>query len=146
MGDGSQKLIQDLVVGDVLCSLSINGLDKDIDDNWIKYSTDSFEYTKSTATITGLKHGSYRAYYVINFIMGITHEHPVFIKRNGQYMFSQVENLMRGDLLFNHNEEFIPIETIQIINENIDTVSINIEEDDVYFGSGILVHNIEVAK
>ncbi len=121
-------------------------MDKNIDKNWITYSTDSFEYTKSTATITDLRHGSYRAYYVINNIMGITYEHPVFINRNGQYMFSQVKDLMTGDLLFNHNEEFIPIETIQIINENIGTVSINIEEDDVYFGSGILVHNLEEIK
>jgi hypothetical protein len=61
-------------------------------------------------------------------------------------MFSQVKDLMQGDLLFNHSEEFIPIETIQIINEYMPTVSIDIEEDDVYFGSGILVHNIEQIK
>jgi hypothetical protein len=146
MADGTQKLIEDLVVGDVICSLSIGGLDTTDENNWITYSSDSFEYTKSEATIVGLKHGSYRQYYVINFILGITYEHPVFIKRNGQYMFSQVKDLTRGDLLFNHSEEFIPIETIQIINEYMPTVSIDIEEDDVYFGSGILVHNIEQTK
>jgi hypothetical protein len=58
----------------------------------------------------------------------------------------QVKNLIEGDLLLNNNDEFIVIETIDIINKSLNTVSVGIEEDDVYFGNGILVHNVAEGK
>ena len=61
-------------------------------------------------------------------------------------LFSEVKNLIEGDYLLTNNDKFIIIETIDIINENINTVSVEIEEDDVYFGNGILVHNRPAAK
>ena len=146
MADGSYKLIEDLVMGDVLSSLSIEGLDKNIENNWTEFSVDQFLYTRSSARIVGLKYGSYSRYYIINNSVRITHEHPVFIKREMEYKFCQVENLLVGDLLFSNNELWREIETIELINETCQTISINIEDDDVYFGSDILVHNIAEIK
>jgi hypothetical protein len=142
MGDNSTKLIENLEIGDRLMSLSIIGLDKNIEQNWETFTTKNLQYSKSTSIITKLNHGSYSWYYSINNgLLNITYEHPVLIKRNDVVLFSEVKNLIEGDLLLNNNDEFILIETIDIINETLNTVSVEIEEDDVYFGNGILVHN-----
>jgi hypothetical protein len=141
MADGSNKLIEDLVLGDVLSSLSIEGLDKNVENNWVTFSDNKFSFTPSTAVIVNLIHGSYSNYYIINNSIRITYEHPVFIKRDTEYKFCKVRNLLVGDLLFNTDDTWIEIQTIEFINETCQTVGVNIEDDDVYFGSGILVHN-----
>jgi hypothetical protein len=56
-------------------------------------------------------------------------------------MFQMAENVVIGDYLFNSNNEFEIISSIDIIDELIQTININIEENDVYFADGILVHN-----
>ncbi len=141
MADGSNKLIEDLVLGDILSSVSIGGLDKDVEKNWVSFSDNTFSFTPSTARVVTLMHGSYSNYYIINNSIRITYEHPVFINRNNEYKFCKVYNLLVGDLIFNTNESWDIIRTIDFINETCQTVSVNIEDDDVYFGSGILVHN-----
>lgn len=146
MADGSNKLIEDLVLGDVLSSLSIEGLDKNIENNWLEFSADVFSYTHSSARIVNLIHGSYSNYYIINNSIRITYEHPVFIKRDNEYKFCKIHNLLVGDLLFNTDDNWVEIQTIEFINETCQTVGVNIEDDDVYFGSGILVHNAPLAK
>ena len=146
MADGSNKLIEDLVLGDVLSSLSIEGLDKNIENNWLEFSAETFSYTNSSARIVNLIHGSYSNYYIINNSIRITYEHPVFIKRDNEYKFCKVHNLLVGDLLFNTDDTWVEIQTIEFINETCQTVGVNIEDDDVYFGSGILVHNAPLDK
>jgi hypothetical protein len=142
MSDGSTKLIENLEMGDVVMSLSIAGLDKNIEENWEIFATNDLQYTKSTSVVNRLIHGSYSWYYSINNgLLRVTYEHPILVKRNNEVIFLQVKNLIEGDLLLNNNDEFILIETIDIINESLNTVSLGIEEDDVYFGNGILVHN-----
>jgi hypothetical protein len=141
MADGSNKLIEDLVLGDILSSLSIEGLDKDIEKNWVNFSDTKFWFEPSTARVVTLMHGSYSNYYIINKSIRITYEHPVFIKRGNEYKFCKVYNLLVGDYLFNTNDIWVRIRDIEFINETCQTVSVNIEDDDVYFGSGILVHN-----
>jgi hypothetical protein len=148
MGDGFMcKSIENLEIGDVVMSLSITGLDKDIEKNWETFTTNDLQYSKSTSVVTRLNHGSYSWYYSINNgLLKITYEHPVLVKRNNEVSFVQVKNLIEGDLLLNNNDEFIVIETIDIINKSLNTVSVGIEEDDVYFGNGILVHNVAEGK
>jgi hypothetical protein len=142
MSDNSTKLIENLEIGDRLMSLSINGLDKNIEQNWETFTTNNLEYSKSTSIVNKLIKGEYSWYYSINNgLLNITYEHPVLIKRNNGILFSEVKNLIEGDYLLNNNDNFILIETIDIINETLNTVSVGIEEDDVYFGNGILVHN-----
>ena len=42
------------------------------------------------------------------------------------------------------NNEFEIISSIDIIDNVIQTININIEENDVYFGGDILVHNLAI--
>jgi hypothetical protein len=47
-----------------------------------------------------------------------------------------------GDKLFKTNNEFVDIESIEFVNETLETVNFNVESLDVYFAGGYLVHNV----
>jgi hypothetical protein len=142
MGDGTFKKVENLELGEVVKSLSINGLDASIEDNWKEFYTNEFEYEEGLSIITNIFDDSFTQYYVINNNLKLTFEHPVFIKRAEVCMFSQTENLVIGDYIFKETGEFELVSSIDIIDDFVQTININIEENDVYFANGVLVHNL----
>ena len=84
----------------------------------------------------------YENYYLINETLKVTYEHPFFILRDGRYQFKTTVSLVPGDKLFKSNNEFETIESIEFINETLETVNMNVENLDVYFGGGYLMHNV----
>lgn len=146
MGDGTFKKVEDLEIGEIVKSLSIKDLDADIENNWKDFYTADFEYEEGLSIITDIFDDGFTQYYIINDNLKLTFEHPVFIKRAEVYMFTQTENLVIGDYIFKDNGEFELVSSIDIINENVNTININIEENDVYFANGILVHNAAPGK
>jgi hypothetical protein len=146
MGDGTFKKVEDLELGEVVKSLAIAGLDTNIEDNWKEFYTADFEYEEGLSIITNIFDNSFTEYYVINNKLKLTFEHPVFIKRAEVCMFIQTENLVIGDYIFKENGQFELVTSIDIIGDYVQTININIEENDVYFADGILVHNIAPPK
>ena len=146
MGDGTFKKVEDLELGEVVKSLAIAGLDTNIEDNWKEFYTANFEYEEGLSIITNIFDNSFTEYYVINNKLKLTFEHPVFIKRAEVCMFIQTENLVIGDYIFKENGQFELVTSIDIIGDYVQTININIEENDVYFADGILVHNIAPPK
>ena len=142
MGDGTFKKVEDLELGEIVRSLSIKDLDVDIEDNWKEFYTADFEYEEGLSVITNISDSGFREYYIINGNLKLTFEHPVFIKRAEVYMFTQTDGLVIGDYVFKENGEFEIVSSIDIIDEYVQTINIGIEENDVYFANGILVHNI----
>jgi hypothetical protein len=141
MGDGTFKKVEDLEIGEVVRSLSIKDLDVNIEDNWKDFYTADFEYENGLSVITGIDDRGFNEYYIINNNLKLTYEHPVFIKRAEVCMFAQTSGLVLGDYIFKDNGEFEIISSIDIIDEYVQTINIDIEENDVYFANGILVHN-----
>lgn len=141
MGDGTFKKVEDLEIGEVVRSLSIKDLDVNIEDNWKDFYTADFEYENGLSVITGIDDRGFNQYYIINNNLKLTYEHPVFIKRAEVCMFTQTSGLVLGDYIFKDNGEFEIISSIDIIDEYVQTINIDIEENDVYFANGILVHN-----
>jgi hypothetical protein len=141
MYDGSLKNVEDLVIGDIVKSLSINGLNAGNELHWKEFSTNNFEYEEGLSIIYNIYDNSFNQYYVFNNKLKATYEHPIFIKRGNSYIFERAEDITIGDYMFNSNNEFELILSIDIIDETIQTININIEENDVYFADGILVHN-----
>ena len=84
----------------------------------------------------------YDNYYIINDSLKATYEHPFFIIRDGSYYFKTTASLLPGDKLFKTDNEFEEIETIEFVNEPLETVNFNVEDLDVYFGGGYLMHNV----
>jgi hypothetical protein len=146
MGDGTFKKVEDLELGEVVRSLSIKDLDASIEDNWKEFYTADLEYEEGLSVITNISDSTFGEYYVINGNLKLTFEHPVFIKRAEVCMFTQTDGLVIGDYIFKENDEFEIVSSIDIIDEHVQTININIEENDVYFANGILVHNRALPK
>lgn len=146
MGDGTFKKVEDLELGEVVRSLFIKDLDTSIKENWKDFYTSDFEYEEGLSVIEHIQDSGFDEYYVINENLKLTYEHPVFIKRADVYMFTQTSDLTIGDYIFKENNQLEMIYSIDIIDDYVRTININIEENDVYFANGILVHNAAPTK
>lgn len=144
MANGSETNIEDIIVGDELLSMSIPGmpLDFDAEDTWKNWEVDSIDgIEQATATVIKVTTNTYATHYLINGSLRATYEHPFFVLRNGSYQFITAENLILGDMLYNSNNEFEEIETVGLVDEELEVGNLNVESLDVYFGGGYLLHN-----
>ena len=89
MDNGTSKKIQDIVVGDVVKSLSITGLSNE-EDAWKTWSTVEGDFVSSNinTTITEIATEIFPEYYTLTFDVNgeaknlkVTGEHPVLVKR-----------------------------------------------------------------
>ena len=163
MADGSEKNIEDLNVGEWVRAATIPGmpLDFDEEDTWSiwegiphgnppssVWATAYYDIqeinrvTPASASIQEIYFDYYDNYYLINGSLKATYEHPFFILRDGRYHFKTTVSLRLGDKLFKTNNEFEEISSIEFVNEPLETVNFNVENLDVYFGGGYLMHNV----
>ena len=98
--------------------------------------------TPASASVQDIYFDYYDNYYIINDSLKVTYEHPFFVLRDGKYSFKTTISLLLGDMLYDSNNEFEVIETIEFVNEPLETVNLNVEDLDVYFGGGYLMHNV----
>ena len=144
MADGTTKNIEDVNIGDSVKAVSIDGMPLDFDDGdtWQLWSVSSSSIAMSSATVMDIYFDYYDNYYIINGSLKATYEHPFFILRDGDYHFKTTVSLQLGDKLFKTDNEFEEIESIEFVNEPLETVNMNVEDLDVYFGGGYLIHNV----
>ena len=135
MADGTQKAIGDIVVSDVVQSLAIEGM-SDEGNSWIKWSATEFESESSTASVVGMRTRASENYYIINGIK-CTHNHPFLIRRDNLWGWATAKDIQIDDELYNGDI----ITQKDFIEEPLDVKTIDVETNDVYFISGILVHN-----
>ena len=160
MADNSIKNIEDVNVGDWVMASNVPGmpLDFDDEDTWsewtgiphgqeeqgrIMYDIQiSNISTPASASVQEVYFDYYDNYYIINDSLKVTYEHPFFVLRDGKYSFKTTISLLLGDMLYDSNNEFEEIESLEFVNEAIETVNMNVENLDVYFGGGYLMHNV----
>ena len=163
MADGSTKNVEDVNIGDWVRSATVPGMPKDFDDEdtwttWVGtphgnppssvWSTAYYDIqetnraTPASASVKEIYFDYYDNYYLINGSLKATYEHPFLVLREGTYQFRTTVSLRMGDKLFKTNNEFEEIETLEFVNEPIETVNFNVEDLDVYFGGGYLMHNV----
>ncbi len=163
MADGTTKNIEDINVGDWVRAATVPGmpLDFDEEDTWSAWSgtphgnppgsvwaTAYYDIqemnrgTPASASVKDIYFDYYDNYYLINDSLKATYEHPFFVIRDGSYYFKTTASLLLGDKLFKTNNEFETLETIEFVNEPLETVNLNVENLDVYFGGGYLMHNV----
>ena len=149
MMDGTSKKVEDVVVGDVVKSISIQGLSED-EDAWKSWSTntDNFVSSNISPNITGLATEVFNKYYTLGFgdkIIHVTGEHPILIKKeDNTILFQQVRDIQVGDAMrvFSSNSWAV-ITSIDIITDNtIPTYNLSAEDADVYVAGDIIVHNV----
>jgi len=147
LANGETKLVEDVVVGDNLLSVNFDGFS--LDGEWKSWKrreeTLGSVYTNTTVTnVTVLEFDKY--YDFNNGLLKITEEHPVLVKDTvGDIYFKQVRDIVNSDWLLNEDNEWVDITSIELIAvpERFTTYSFNVEEADVYFANGIIVHNVE---
>jgi hypothetical protein len=163
MADGTIKNIEDVNVGEWVRAATVPGmpLDFDDEDTWEVWSgvphgnppgsvwatayydiQEMNRVTPASASVKDIYFDYYDNYYLINDSLKATYEHPFFVIRDGSYYFKTTVSLMIGDKLFKTNNEFEEITLLEFVNEPLETVNLNVEDLDVYFGGGYLMHNV----
>ncbi len=163
MSDGTSKNIEDIDVGDEIRCAQIDGMPLDFDHedtwkNWIGipklvnynnkniYDVQKLNLEDTTnANVFDVYFDYYDNYYKIttaNRTITATWEHPFFVMRSGGYFFRKTNQIMKGDLLLTSQWEFEEVLAVTFVDEELETVNLNVEPYDVYFADGILVHNV----
>jgi len=163
MADGTTKNIEDVNIGDWVRAATVPGMPLDFDDEdtwevwsgvphgnppssvWATAYYDIQEInrvTPASASVKDIYFDYYDNYYLINGSLKATYEHPFFVIRDGSYYFKTTASLIPGDKLFKTNNEFEEITSLEFVNEPIETVNMNVENLDVYFGGSYLMHNV----
>jgi len=162
MSDGTTKNIEEIMVGDVVKSMSIPDMPivEGTDDDWNTYkdfsSNSLVSSSLSTATVKRAVTDSYDNYYKITLgngdILKVTFEHPLFVQRDGVYQWTKVNHtelsssLKTTDLLVDKDKNTQTISSIEFVDEILDTGTIDVEDLDVYFANNYLVHNAGPGK
>jgi hypothetical protein len=142
MADGTNKNIEDLVVGDQLASVAIDGLSL-AENSWKTWESATFAASEGVATVTAVRIDSFREFYSINNgLLEATFEHPLLVQRGPVYKFLRVLDVQLGDKVYTRSNQWIEVTSKELVQINSSTVNIDVEENDVYFANGILAHNI----
>ena len=147
MSDGTFKNIEDLYVGDEVMAADVPGVgdnEADIRNLSLWSSEDISGTTKTIANVTNVIIRSYGQYYLINDTIKITYEHIIPARQNGVWKFIEVKDLNVGDTVMNENLDNVTVTSKILVDELVETVSINIENKDIYFVEGLMAHNINL--
>jgi len=163
MGDGTTKNIEDINVGDTVLSANVPGmpLDFDKEDTWSSWTgvphgnapnsvwatayydiQEMNRVSPQNVEVFDVYFDYFDSYYLINGTLKATYEHPFFILRDGSYQFRTTASLLPGDKLYTVDNQFETIESVLFVDESMETVNLNVEPLDVYFGGGYLMHNV----
>ena len=107
---------------------------------------DISQTSKVTAQVTNILNRSFREYYVINDSIRVTYEHVIPVQKDGFWVFSQVEDMDIGDNIMNDLLEVVPVLSKELVVENVETTSIDIDIKDIYFVKGMMAHNITIKE
>ena len=140
--DDETKEIELLKVGEKLLSYSIEGIENTQDESLLgKTKVNNFEGEFSYQLIKNIWKNTFESYYKINNELSITEDHYVICKKNDEYYWIQVENLLIGDSLFKLDNSFEEIKDIQKIEEEKTVYNIQVNSIYTFFANGYLVHN-----
>ena len=153
MDNGTSKKVQDVVVGDIVKSLHINGLSNE-EAAWKTWSTDESNWSASntSTTIDMVVSEIFAQYWVLAFTaasavktVNITGEHPILVKTSeGNISFQQVRDIVDSDvsIFYQPANAWLVLDSKTLVNDNtIPTYNLGAESSDNYIASGIVVHN-----
>jgi hypothetical protein len=147
LANGETKKVEDIVLGDTLLSLAINGL-SDVETIYREFNVSAADYSDeyTTAVVNDIYVDTYSSYYDINNgELQLTLEHPVLVLTSGnRVVFKVIKDVLVGDSMLNQNNEWILVNSNVLVQTEtpFTTYAFNVENKDVYFASGILVHNV----
>jgi hypothetical protein len=151
---GAQLNVEDLVVGDRIKAWVPAGLPDESQDSesdqldWRFYMLDASEGEAQNVVVSDITFNFASGYYELNGgLIKATGTHPLWVYdiEISKYRFKAIEDVLIGDKVVTYNDEdgLVEIEVydIGIINEDIEIVTINVENADVYLANGTISHN-----
>ncbi|WP_219876088.1 Hint domain-containing protein [Pontibacter aydingkolensis] len=144
MADGTEKMIEHLVVGDELESYDIATLDKDNESlEYVKnWNVAELQHAPVTAKIKSIEEFPVVGIYDFNSgALQSTADHAHFVYSDGAYRFKQSRDVAVGDALVKVDGTTEEITSIEVLMIKRPVYKIDVEEYDVYCGNGYITHN-----
>ena len=146
MIDGTFKHVQDILVGDVLYSKSVDTMPsiKDGLDDLLTWSTNSIVLTDDTVRVVSNRSQTVSEVYSINDGKLFTSwDHNHLFKHAGIWKINKTVDLQAGDSLIDENGKEIIINNIVVMTGQFIVYKLDVEENDLYIANGVLTHNKE---
>lgn len=152
--DGTEINVEDLVVGDSIKAWVPVGLpDEDLDPEssdvpWRFFMQENVSGSYQEVQVQDLVFNFASGYFDINNgIIKATGTHPVYVwdSEIEKYHFKNVEDILIGDLIVTYDEitglSEVEVYDISIVDADIEIVTINVENADVYLANKTISHN-----
>jgi hypothetical protein len=139
-----------LNVGDEIKSWVPAGLPDETQDpesdqvEWRFYYSDTLEGSAQNVTVTDLTFNFAEGYFSLNNgLIKATETHPLYVWDNeiGKYKFKNVGDILPGDKLVMQDETEVEVTNIEIVRDDVEIVTVNVENADVYISNGLISHN-----
>ena len=150
LADGTMVNVEDLNVGDQIKSWVPAGLpDEDQDPesdqvDWRFYFSNTLEGTSQNVTVSDVTFNFAEGYVSINDgLISATETHPLYVWDNEieKYKFKNIGDILIGDKLIMQDESEVLVTNIELIREDVEIVTVNVEDADVYIANGLISHN-----
>ena len=152
--DGSQVNIEDLLVGDTIKAWVPDGLPDESQDiesdqvEWRFHMLDSATGSYQEVVVSDIVFNFASGYYQLNDgLIKATGTHPMYVWdcEIEKYRFKNIEDILIGDLIVTYDEiggiNEVEITNIEVITDDVEIVTLNVENADVYLANGIISHN-----
>ena len=143
LSDRTYKNIEDLTLADDVLTYKINGLDNIRNkEEIIKWKKDKLIGEFSDSGIRNIWINPTQTYLIINDKLNVTPGHVMFFRRENKYYFSHAVNLRINDELMKSDGNYEIIDTIKLIEEEINVYNFEVDNDSTYFAEDYLVHHM----
>ena len=154
-GDNSVVNVEDLVVGDIIKAWVPAGLpDESLDGTdtgeteWRMFNSETATGEYQNVTVSDITFNFASGYYNINNgLIKATGTHPLYVfdYEIQKYHFKLVETILPGDSILTYDEtdglvEVLVYDVARIV-EDVEIVTLNVENADVYLANGTISHN-----
>jgi hypothetical protein len=142
--------IEDLNVGDRIKAWVPAGLPDESQDpesdqiDWRFYHSDTISGSIQNVVVNDLVFNFASGYFSINNgLIKATETHPLYVWDNEieKYKFKNVGDILIGDRLVMQDETEVEVTNIEMVEDDIEIVTVNVEEADVYISNGLISHN-----
>lgn len=150
LADGTMVNVEDLNVGDQIKSWVPDGLPDENQDpesdqvDWRFYFSNALEGTAQNVTVKDVTFNFAEGYVSLNDgLIKATETHPLYVWDSEilKYKFKNIGDVIIGDKLIMQDETEVLVTNIELVREDVEIVTVNVEDADVYIANGLISHN-----
>ena len=153
--DGTSVAVEDLNVGDEIKAWVPAGLPDESQDleskevDWRFYHLESQSGSAQNVVVADVVYNFASGYFSLNNgEIKATGTHPLWVwdSEIEKYRFKNVEDILIGDMIVKWDDflgetQEVEVTNIEIVNEDVEIATINVEQADVYMANGFISHN-----